>query len=97
MPFSGFPAQLNTALSYAISEFTQNAGKTRHSFTEEQLGLLKVPLPPLPEQSAIAAFLDSKCIKIDELIFEKRLLIEDLESYKKSLIYEVVTGKRKVG
>ena len=34
--------------------------------------------------------------KIDDIILEKNLLVSDLEAYKKSLIFEVVTGKRKV-
>lgn len=55
-----------------------------------------LPVPPLNEQKEIAAFLDIKCAQIDELITEKQALIADLEAYKKSLIYEVVTGKRKV-
>ena len=53
-------------------------------------------VPPLPEQQAIASYLDEKCGAIDGIIAEKQALIEELESYKKSLIYEVVTGKRKV-
>ena len=60
--------------------------------------LLNEPLivPPISEQSTIAAYLDTQCAKIDELSAEKQSLIADLETYKKSLIYEVVTGKRRV-
>ena len=54
------------------------------------------PLPPLPEQESIAKMLDSKCAQIDSLIAEKESLIADLTEYKKSLIFEVVTGKRMV-
>ncbi len=53
-------------------------------------------LPPLPEQESIAKMLDSKCAQIDSLIAEKESLIADLTEYKKSLIFEVVTGKRMV-
>ena len=53
-------------------------------------------LPPLSEQEAIAKMLDSKCAQIDSLIAEKESLIADLTEYKKSLIFEVVTGKRSV-
>ena len=53
-------------------------------------------VPPKEEQRTIIAYLDTKCSEIDQLISEKEALIADLESYKKSLIYEVVTGKRKV-
>ena len=52
--------------------------------------------PPLHEQEAIAKMLDSKCTQIDSLIAEKESLIADLTEYKKSLIFEVVTGKRSV-
>ena len=53
-------------------------------------------IPPNEEQKAIVAYLDTQCSTIDQLISEKETLIADLESYKKSLIYEVVTGKRRV-
>jgi len=55
-----------------------------------------VAIPPLSEQESIAKMLDSKCAQIDSLIAEKESLIADLTEYKKSLIFEVVTGKRSV-
>ena len=55
---------------------------------------IKVPVPPIEEQQAIANYLDEKCAAIDAMVTEKEALISDLESYKKSLIYEVVTGKK---
>lgn len=69
--------------------------------TQQNIGMrtlekLKVCMPPLTEQKEIADVLDRKCDDIDTLIEEKELLVADLESYKKSLIFEVVTGKRKV-
>ena len=51
---------------------------------------------PIEEQKEIADYLNKKVPKIDSLISEKESLINDLEAYKKSLIYEVVTGKRRV-
>ena len=57
---------------------------------------IKVPVPPIEEQQAIANYLDEKCAAIDALVAEKEKLIADLEAYKKSLIYDVVTGKREV-
>lgn len=56
----------------------------------------KVLLPRINEQSEIVIYLDTRCKKIDALIEEKESLVYDLEAYKKSLIYEAVTGKRKV-
>ena len=53
-------------------------------------------VPPITEQKEIADHLDAKCTEIDGLIAKKEQLAKELESYKKSLIYEVVTGKREV-
>ena len=52
--------------------------------------------PPIDEQIEIATYLDQKCAEIDELIRKKEELITYLETYKKSLIYEYVTGKKEV-
>lgn len=56
----------------------------------------RVCLPPIPEQHEIVDYLNQKCTAIDLCIKEKLNLISDLESYKKSMIFETVTGKRKV-
>ena len=53
-------------------------------------------MPPLLEQKAIADYLDKKCAEIDRTIADKKAQIETLESYKKSIIYEYVTGKKEV-
>ena len=55
-----------------------------------------VCIPPLSEQREIADYLDRKCADIDALIALKQQKIEDLRAYKKSLIYEYVTGKKQV-
>lgn len=55
-----------------------------------------IPVPPLPEQQRIAAYLDEKCARIDALLAEKDELLDKLAEYKKSLIFECVTGKREV-
>ena len=62
----------------------------------ENLRKILIPLPPLEEQKKIAAYLDRKCSAIDESIFAHKNLAEKLSEYKKSLIYEVVTGKKEV-
>ncbi|MEY8412571.1 restriction endonuclease subunit S [Lachnospiraceae bacterium 62-26] len=69
---------------------------TRASLSQELLKKLPVLLPPIAEQKKIANFLDKKCSEIDKLIAKKEELLADLESYKKSLIYEYVTGKKEV-
>lgn len=55
-----------------------------------------IPVPPLEEQYQIADYLDSKCGATDAAISDKKHQLEVLESYKKSLIYEYVTGKKEV-
>ena len=51
---------------------------------------------PLEEQKEIADYLDVKCVAMDKLIEQKEQLIVEMDNYKKSLIYEYVTGKREV-
>ena len=58
--------------------------------------LINVPYPNLREQQQIADYLDSKCAEIDSIIAEKKQQIETIEEYKKSLIFEYVTGKKEV-
>ena len=63
---------------------------TRASLGQSLLKSMPVLLPPLEEQKEIADYLDAKCAEIDRLIAKKEQLVKELESYKKSLIYEVV-------
>ena len=60
------------------------------------LNNFRMPHAPLPEQRAIASYLDTKCTEIDSLIALKQAKIEELKEYKKSVIYEYVTGKKEV-
>ena len=55
-----------------------------------------LPNPHIREQEEIVSYLDNKCSEIDKLIMKKEQLREELETYKKSLIYEYVTGKKEV-
>ena len=73
-----------------------NKTTAQPKINKEDLRGIKTTLPPVNEQSEIIQYLDVKCQLIDSLISEKQSLISDLESYKKSLIFETVTGKRKV-
>lgn len=57
---------------------------------------IKVPVPPYEEQKEIAKYLDNKCEAIERTIDDRKRIIEKLNDYKKSFIYEVVTGKREV-
>ena len=66
------------------------------SISQKLINRVCIILPPLAEQQAIADYLDKKCGEIDELITIKQQKIESLKEYKKSVIYEYVTGKREV-
>ncbi len=59
-----------------------------------EIGNIKIALPPLDEQQEIADYLDNKCAEIEQIIADKKTQIETLDGYKKSLIYEYVTGKK---
>lgn len=62
----------------------------------ETLKNILVPAIPINEQKAIVSYLDKKCSQIDQIISTKEKLLREMEDYKKSLIYETVTGKREV-
>lgn len=71
-------------------------GSTMQRVSRTILGTFFVPVAPLQEQELIADFLDKKCAEIDDLIADKTAQIEKMEKYKKSLIFEYVTGKKRV-
>ena len=72
------------------------AKNLRHSLTEDQLGAISVIVPPVQEQKRISNFLDAKCEEIDKVIAAKIEQLALIDEYKKSLIYEYVTGKKEV-
>lgn len=82
-------AYQNWKNSIFIQSTIQNIGADKYS-------VMPITAPPLSEQQSIANYLDQKCSEIDELISIKQQKIEKLKDYKKSLIFECVTGKRKV-
>lgn len=63
---------------------------------QEELASIQFAVPPEEEQYEIVEYLDKQCTNIDRLIFLKKNTVMELESYKKSLIYEYVTGKKGV-
>lgn len=84
--------------SYA-TEFKRLSGGIRvgqWDLPRESLENTLILLPPISEQKNIAAYLDEKCSEIDATIAEKQKQLETLEEYKKSLIFEYVTGKKEV-
>ena len=56
-------------------------------------GGMRIPLPPISEQDCISSYLEIKCSEVDTFIIEKQNIIQKLDAYKKSLIFECVTGK----
>lgn len=86
---------------YLISTLTAiyelfGAGTTFKEISTNAFSSFKLVLPDFIEQQQIADYLDKKCAEIDDLIKLKEQKIEKLKEYKKSLIYEYVTGKKEV-
>ena len=75
---------------------SKNSGSTVGHLKLGQVACIPIFYCPPLEQKEIADYLDAKCAEIDRLIAKKEQLVKELEGYKKSLIYEVVTGKREV-
>lgn len=71
-------------------------GGGQPNISQSTLKQLWLPIPPLSEQQSIASYLDTKCAEIDALIAIKQAKIEEMKDYKKSVIYEYVTGKKEV-
>lgn len=87
---------LSNGFLQQVSMITENRVKMP-KINQVELSKILVAMPCfLAEQKGIANYLDAKCAEIDGLIAKKEQLVKELESYKKSLIYEVVTGKREV-
>lgn len=89
-------------LFYVFSSMKDEFTRTAIKSTQLNLNIDRVKETFIPvtlsvnEQCEIENYLESKCAEIDGLIAKKEQLVKELESYKKSLIYEVVTGKREV-
>ena len=93
------PSFLNYALGSNYAQTQKSKGKAKLKvvhISATQIGNILITLPPLSEQQEIANYLDTKCEEIDSLIALKQTKIEQLKEYKKSLIYEYVTGKKSV-
>lgn len=75
---------------------TTKGGSTIYTISQEKIGNYEFPFPTLSEQQLIADYLDKKCGEIDNLIAIKQQKIEELKDYKKSIIYEYVTGKKEI-
>lgn len=88
-------------LLYVFEGRTEELRKQMQGYGQPNLNTsivkaIEIPLPPEDEQKAIVSYLDTKCEKIDKTIEDRESAISKLDEYKKSLIYEVVTGKKEV-
>lgn len=82
-----FKEMVSVDIDYAGTQGNLNVADLRE---------VKIPVPPIQEQQAIAEYLDKKYAEIDAITTKKKEQLNILEQYKKSLIYEYVTGKREV-
>ena len=89
-----FQMYYRNKIFYAFGQGAANLGRWR--LPAQNFNTVAVPLSPVEEQNSIVTFLDEKCTQIDKLIALKQQKIEKLQQYKKSLIYEYVTGKKEV-
>lgn len=71
-------------------------GNTSDFRSWDKIADIYIPIPSIKEQRAIADYLDKKCTEIDSIIADKKRQLDVLENYKKSIIYEYVTGKKEV-
>lgn len=79
---------------YGLGQGVSGLGRWR--LQSDKFLNFRIPIPPYNEQEQIVQYINKKCSEIDKTIEDKEKLIEKLLEYKKSLIYECVTGKRKV-
>lgn len=85
------------AFSNVLMDFSNGVRIRSSDFRNfDKLAVFEVLAPPLNEQNEIADYLDDCSIKIGQMIAQKERLIKEIETYKKSLIYEYVTGKKEV-
>jgi len=87
-----------TTSEVARTYFDVTAKKTTNLACTSKSTIQKftIPIPPVEEQNEICHYLDRQCLKLDTLLASKESIIEQLDRYKKSMIYEYVTGKKEV-
>lgn len=77
-------------------KYKKYAKSIRYTISTNDFMHLKMPVPPFAEQQQIADYLDEKCKNIDNRVQKRRQQLEWLKEYKKSLIFDYVTGKKRV-
>ena len=79
-----------------ISSLSTGTSSSMQNISQSQYGNIFITIPSVGEQSEITKYLDEKCSSVDALISKKQQYMTEIENYKKSLIYEYVTGKKEV-
>lgn len=79
-----------------ISSLSTGTSSSMQNISQSQYGNIFITIPSIGEQSEITKYLDEKCRSVDALVTKKQQYITEIENYKKSLIYEYVTGKKEV-
>lgn len=79
-----------------ISSLSTGTSSSMQNISQSQYGNIFITIPSIGEQSEITKYLDEKCRSVDALVTKKQQYLTEIENYKKSLIYEYVTGKKEV-
>ena len=79
-----------------ISSLSTGTSSSMQNISQSQYGNIFITIPSIEEQSEITKYLDEKCRSVDALVAKKQQYLTEIENYKKSLIYEYVTGKKEV-
>lgn len=89
-----FESYYRNKIFYAFGQGAANMGRWR--LPAQNFNKMLIPVPKVDDQYVLASHLDAKCAQIEQLISLKESKIEKLQQYKRSLIYEYVTGKKEV-
>lgn len=79
-----------------VQRYWWDNGTAQPNLSADNLGKYKICIPPVEEQKAIVKYLNNICSQIDNLIIGKKKQFSTIQQHKKSLIYEYVTGKKRV-
>ena len=79
-----------------VQRYLWDNGTAQPNLSADNLGKYKICIPPVEEQMTIVEYLNNICSQVDNLIIGKRRQLSTIQQHKKSLIYEYVTGKKRV-
>ena len=83
------------AYSNVLMDFSNGVRIRSSDFRNfNKLGVFEILIPPLEEQNEIVDYLDNEILEIEQMINKKEQFLMEVEFYKKSMIYEYITGKK---